>query len=178
MARTSLDPGRARPARPFLRRLWFATVSSASETPGGPASEDDSWRPGDRRLHSHAAPGNAGTGQWAWAWRRCRPPQSLRRMSLSSGVPALSPKHRRCSLVWRPGFKQRTRSKRWRWCWRGKGRSFARVPSLDCCLNTIYAAGSCSSVVPANIFQEFIGPPRRCAPTRLRRQRFATLRAA
>lgn len=178
MARTSLDQGRARPARPFLRRLWFCYCFICLRNSRRSGFGRRFWRPGDRRLHSHAAPGNAGTGQWAWAWRRCHPPQSLRRMSLSSGVPALSPKHRRCSLVWRPGFKQRTRSRRWRSCWRGKGRSFARVPSLDSCLNTIYAAGSCSSVVPANIFQEFIGPPRRCAPTRLRRQRFATLRAA
>jgi len=178
MTRTSLDPGRARPARPFPWRLWFCYCFICLRNSRRSGFGRRFLAARRQAVACHAAPGNAGTGQWAWAWRRCRPPQSLRRMSLSSGVPALSPKHRRCSLVWRPGFKQRTRSKRWRSCWRGKGRSFARVPSLDSCLNTIYAAGSCSSVVPANIFQEFIGPPRRCAPTRLRRQRFATLRAA
>jgi hypothetical protein len=104
MARTSLDPGRASPARPFPRQLRFATASSAAQTPSGPASEDE--------------------------------------------------------------------TQRWSWC--GKGKSFARVPSLDSCLSAIYAAGNHLSVVRANFL---FRTPRRCALPRLRRRRFAIANA-
>jgi hypothetical protein len=104
MARTSLDPDRASPARPFPRQLRFATASSAAQTPGGPALEDETQR----------------------------------------------------------------------WSWRGKGRSFARVPSLDTGLSAIYAAENHLSGVPASFPPR---RPRRYALPRLLRRRFAIANA-